>query len=196
MKKNRMFFFVLGLMISFVQCDSQYRKGPARFCESKNSKISKERNAFVSYYKAEPFEYQDSIFHMKLVFKEAFTEWIYWFDEKDNKYKRDTVIKSQQFIALYDTSQSLLGVIDTLFYTPPANPFPIKYWVINNPGHGAQSEGFYGFGFGPGRKNFSYGDTIVVPIVANTRYSDTTGKDYSNYSFGEIVFIRKLDTII
>lgn len=93
--------FVFALLLLCVQCDMNYRKGPARFWESGNSEQSKERGAFVSYYYAEPFEYQDSVFNMRLVFKEAFTERVYWYDDKEHKYKLDTIRKKQSFIAVY-----------------------------------------------------------------------------------------------
>lgn len=189
MKISRTIILAL-LIVVLIQCDVPSKKWPAKFCESKTSEISKKRKVFVSYYEAAPFEYQDSIFKMKLVFKEVYTEWVYWYDEKDKKFKRDTMFNSQQFIAIYDTSQTILGEIDTQFYAQSA-PFPIKYWAIENPGHGAQSEGFYGFGFYPWDKNCLYGDTIIIPITASFRYKDIARKDISNVSFGKIVFVRK-----
>lgn len=195
MNKRNKLKLLLAFALPFlcVQCDINYRKGPTRFCESRNSEVSKDRGAFVSYYYAEPFEYQDSVFNMRLVFEEAFTEWGYWYDEEEHKYKLDTIWKKQSFIAVYDTMQTILDEIDTRFYSTPAAPIPIpiKYWVIRNPGSGHTGEGFKGFSFGPG----IYGDTVRVPIVANTRYSDTTGTNYSNHIFGSIVFVRKIDTI-
>ena len=45
-----------------------------RWWNTNSSKESKEKGVFVDYYNALPFEYSDSIFHVKLVFKEVYTE--------------------------------------------------------------------------------------------------------------------------
>ncbi len=102
---------LFGCVLNHVQ------KGTAKWWASNSSEESKERGVFVSYYEALPFEYEDSIFHIKLVFKEVYTEWEHWFEWKDTAltncmfWQNSETIKDQNLIAIYDTS-CLFGVTD------------------------------------------------------------------------------------
>lgn len=119
MKKNIniVIFIVICLLLTGcgLKNDSTYSKGTAKWWASNSSEESKERGVFVSYYEALPFEYEDSIFHMKLVFKEVYTEWYHWFEWKDTTLKNcmfwgnSKTFKDQQLIGIYDSS-CVLGI--------------------------------------------------------------------------------------
>ena len=73
---------VLGLLLS---CN--FRKGIAHWWSTNNSAESREKGVFVAYYDALPFEYEDSICHIKLVFDEVYVEWMHWYENSDKAMK-------------------------------------------------------------------------------------------------------------
>lgn len=113
--------FCLLLFGCVLNLGGSLQKGTAKWWASNSSEESKERGVFVSYYEALPFEYEDSIFHMKLVFKEVYTEWVHWFEWKDTALKdckfwnNSETLKDQQLIGIYDSSCAL-GVKDYYCY--------------------------------------------------------------------------------
>lgn len=110
---------VIAICMLFSGCkfigSSSLQKGTAKWWASNFSEESKERGVFVSYYEALPFEYEDSIFHIKLVFKEVYTEWDHWFEWKDTAltnclfWQNSETIKDQHLIGIYDSS-CVLGI--------------------------------------------------------------------------------------
>jgi len=92
------------------------RKGTAKWWSTHSSEESKERGVFVAYYDALPFEYEDSICHIKLVFNEVWVEWMHWYDYGDTAmehclyYENSETVKDQQLIGLYDTMQTIPGI--------------------------------------------------------------------------------------
>ena len=103
------------------QCVSNMQKGTAKWWASNSSEESKERGVFISYYEALPFEYEDSIFYMKLVFKEVYTEWEHWFEWKDTAltncqfWKNSETVKDQHLIGIFESS-CVLGIKDYYIY--------------------------------------------------------------------------------
>lgn len=92
------------------------KKGTAKWWHTHSSEESKRKNVFICYYKALPFEYQDSVFHVKLVFDEVYTEWCHWYENTDSLettclfYKNSETVKDQQLIGVYDTSKCIIGI--------------------------------------------------------------------------------------
>ena len=92
------------------------RKGTAKWWSTQSSSESKEKGVFVAYYDALPFEYEDSICHIKLVFDEIYVEWVHWYDYGDTAlehclyYLNSETIKDQQLIGIYDTTQCIPGI--------------------------------------------------------------------------------------
>lgn len=94
----------------------QLKKGTAKWWHTHSSDESKRKGLFVCYYEALPFEYEDSIFQMKLSFNEVYTEWWHWYDWPDTLekkclfYKNSKTIKAQQLIGVYNPSNTIIGV--------------------------------------------------------------------------------------
>lgn len=92
------------------------RKGTAKWWSTHSSAESKEKSVFVAYYDALPFEYEDSICHIKLVFDEIYVEWKHWYDYSDTAlehclyYQNSETVKDQQLIGIYDTMQCVPGI--------------------------------------------------------------------------------------
>ena len=115
MKKYYISLIIIVFCFLLNCCNSKIGKGTVKWWASNSSEESKERGVFVSYYEVLPFEYEDSIFHMKLVFKEVYTEWMHWFEWKDTALKNcmfwenSKTLKDQQLIGIYDSS-CVLGI--------------------------------------------------------------------------------------
>jgi hypothetical protein len=115
MKKYSIVLIIIVFCVLLNCCSFKTGKGTAKWWASNSSEESKERGVFVSYYEALPFEYEDSIFHMKLVFKEVYTEWFHWFEWNDTAlkncmfWKNSKTLKDQQLIGIYDSS-CVLGI--------------------------------------------------------------------------------------
>ncbi len=126
MKLKKIIVFIVICML-FSGCkfmdSSSLQKGTAKWWYSNSSEESKERGVFVSYYEALPFEYEDSILHIKLVFKEVYTEWNHWFEWKDTAltnclfWQNSETVKDQQLIGVFDTSCVLGCTIDGVIPT-------------------------------------------------------------------------------
>jgi len=92
------------------------KKGTAKWWHTHSSKESKSKGVFICSYYALPFEYEDSVFHVKLVFDEVYTEWCHWYENTDSiettclYYKNSETVKDQQLIGVYDTSKCMLGI--------------------------------------------------------------------------------------
>lgn len=185
-----------------------WQKGTAKWWSSNSSEESKERGVFVSYYEALPLEYEDSVLHIKLVFKEVYTEWVHWFEWKDTAltkclfWQNSETIKDQQLIGVFDSSCvlgcSINGVRPTFGeFSKIINPICDKdncskhdfldslsfhtYW---------NSEGswltFYFLGryeyiwhtTGVNALGGEFADTIKIPITSSLYYDEQCGYDH------------------
>lgn len=92
------------------------RKGTAKWSHTLSSNESKKKGVFVCYYDALPFEYEDSVFQMKLVFDEVYVEWCHWYQWPDTLqkrclyYKNSETVKGQQLVGIYNEDSSMLGL--------------------------------------------------------------------------------------
>ena len=197
--------FLISMVIynSCILSDDRKGGGFTEVC-SYTSEISKELGVFISYYDMlSPFEYMDSIFYVKLVFNEVFTETTYTGrSEIVPRYDSAGVpFFRQSLVAVIDTSISKIEyfkgedyaskypklkfdhgwnhlqyknaiLVDQLFYKEP---------VLSPPYY----EGCGGIP-----------DTLKIEVSAYTTYKKICGiPDSVNVIFGEVVFIKRKDTI-
>ena len=197
--------FLISMVIynSCILSDDRKGGGFTEVC-SYTSEISKELGVFISYYDMlSPFEYMDSIFYVKLAFNEVFTETTYT-GRREIVPRYDSAgvpFFRQSLVAVIDTSISKIEyfkgedyaskypklkfdhgwnhlqyknaiLVDQLFYKEP---------VLSPPYY----EGCGGIP-----------DTLKIEVSAYTTYKKICGiPDSVNVIFGEVVFIKRKDTI-
>lgn len=181
MNRFLIYYFTIILVICF-SCSSCINKGHLREWDYTTSpKESKERNVFSKYYVAEPFEYEDSIFSMKIVFKEIYAEYWHWFDSEHSQWKHTN---HPYLVAIIDTAQSfMIDKLDTCgnicgyetrgqkYYREEVSCIikNEKYWII--------------------QPNAQLTDTFELPICSAPIYSSAIQHDTPfRASFGKIVF--------
>ena len=104
---SKRFFIIMSVLCISFSIKSCERKGGG-FTEtcSYDSEMSKEYGVFISYYDLLfPFEYQDSIFYVKLAFNEVFAETAYTY--------RLEIVPRYDSAGIPFFRQSLVAVIDT-----------------------------------------------------------------------------------
>lgn len=188
-------------------------KGLAKWWNTNSSKESKEKGVFVAYYDALPFEYSDSIFHVKLVFKEVYTEWNHWYDTRIDTamenvcfYNNSETVKDQQLIAIFDTINSGMGytgivVRDTMYHYGKRCPYIYrrKYWdfLVGGDLWGNYTLSRYYYVWRTTGINMLCGefeDTIRIPIHSLPYYDSICGID-KHVNFGDLIFVRRKDSI-
>ena len=179
--------------------------------ETDSSDESKEKGVFVEYYDALPFEYSDSIFHVNLVFKEAYIEWMHEYDISTDSamenvlfYKNSSTTKSQQLIAVYDTINSDMGYTGVVKNDSAYdgrwrfNKYRKKYWTFDV-GHdrwGNYNVTLFNYEYDVKKMKLVTGlfdDTIRIPIRSLSYYDSVCGLD-KTVKFGELVFVRRKDS--
>ena len=180
---NKLFFYFTIILVVCFSCSSCINnKGHLKEWDyTISSKESKERNVFSKYYVAEPFEYEDSIFSVKLVFKEVYAEYWHWYDREHSQWKQTNHL---YLVAIIDTTQSFM--IDKLdscsnicgYETRGQKYYKEivsckieneKYWII--------------------QPNAQLTDTFELPICSTPAYSSAIQHDIPfSASFGKIVF--------
>ena len=189
------------------------KRKEVRWWNTNSSKESKEKGVFVDYYNALPFEYSDSIFYVKLVFKEVYTEWMHWYDTEidtamDNVlfYKNSATRKDQQLIAIYDTVKSEFGYTGEIVedssctYLAVPHKYLKRYWDF---GKGKDLRGLDNYRITRFKYDVNlsdinmlvgeFPDTIRIPICSTKWYNSVCGSNKKIY-FGELVFVRRKDS--
>ncbi|MBR5777444.1 MAG: hypothetical protein IKY22_03130 [Bacteroidales bacterium] len=188
---------------------------------SRGSQISKSKGVFMNYYDMqEPFEYKDSIIYLKLVFNDVFSEITH--NKFDSAY---SVIDSsgnqyfpQTFIAVLDTvnseidwckepeiSKKMAGISRDLKFS-----FEKRY--VLRIGKQSINIGLISFNIWPPfigmprstpnidtYPSYLYEkipDTLKVEVCANYEYKKLCGLEKDKkIVFGEMVFVKRLDTV-
>ena len=104
MNKKRSLLLCVSIVILFDSCYQQLHKGPARWDGVYSVEQAIERGVFVGKYHTEPFEYEDSVFYLKLVFSNVYAVYWHWLDENDSTWKH---IDHTYLVAEVDTSRSI-----------------------------------------------------------------------------------------
>lgn len=103
---NRITSLLLCVSIVLL-CDSCYKKihkGPARWDEVSSVEQAIERGVYAGKFHTEPFEYEDSVFYLKLVFSDVYAVYWHWLDENDSTWKHTD---HTYLVAEIDTLQSI-----------------------------------------------------------------------------------------
>ena len=201
------------IFLGFVGC-SRFTKGSlAKWWKTESSEESRKKGIFVTYYEALPFEYSDSIFHVKLIFKEVYTEWEHWYNIKVDTsmenvlfYRNSETVKDQQLIAVFDTVNSDMGytgvvVKDTIYYNGMRRPntYRRKYWgfLVGGDLRGNYTLSRYHYVWRLMDINMPCGefeDTIRIPIHSLPYYDSICGID-KHVNFGNLIFVRRKESI-
>lgn len=188
--KSAKFIAILCSMTLF-QCCTITPKGPARWDISTNAMEAKQKEVFVNGYEAQMFYYKDSITEIRLVVKEAFTEWWHWYDRSQNKYLsslNSTTMAGQHLIVKLQKDSSCLAIhhYDSLLGSP------YLYW---EPEHkdGGLIVNEEGFSILPGSL-IQFGDTIIIPIKSSIFYQRAANlPDYPRTTFGNLILTKSTD---
>jgi len=200
--------FGISIMLSTMVGCFTYPKAITKYAKvwTESSDESKEKGIFVAHYDALPFEYSDSVFNIKLVFKEAYTEWEHCCSKGNvNFYKNSNVSRIQNLIAIFDTENSNMahiGIVDTnIVYangTKTLYLYNRKCWTFGVGGDKrgnynlSSSEYIYGI-TGVYMSCGAFDDTIRIPIRSLYYYEPICGND-KTVNFGELVFVRRKDS--
>ena len=179
-------FINLILLFTFVRCDTHYQKGPACYSNVSSMDQAKERGAFAGQYEAEPFEYEDSVFYCKIVFSNIYAVYSHWYDDEENIWKHN---KNKYLEMDIDTVQSY--GIDKFSFNRDSSWYNVeKYLTFETSCQAISFKHFY-FSNTNGLE-----DTLSVPVHSSCIYDDAIGENNCpRFSFGEIIFIRKIDIV-
>ena len=149
-------------------CSSCYHpihKGPARWDDAYNIEQARERGVLEGIYFAEPFEYDDSVFHLKLVFSEIYAVYWHWLDENDSTWKHTD---HTYLTAVVDTSLS--------YGLDKVNVCNGKHWS-NVKKYFTVNVSCFSFGTETNiidlRPNDKFSDSLQVPVEATVTYNRT-----------------------
>lgn len=173
--------FVSLLSVFFGSCYQQLHKGPARWDDVYSLEQAKDRGVFAGAYNCEPFEYEDSIFHLKLVFANAYAVYWHWYDEKDSIWKHTD---ERYIVAEIDTTLS----------------FGIDNMNANNNKHWSNAERYFSLivscltidtksNIFELRPNDDLTDTLCVPINATPKYKvESHRPEQETIIYGHLLF--------
>lgn len=178
--------FIILFSLFFGSCYQQFHKGPARWDDVYSIEQAKDRGVFAGAYNCEPFEYEDSIFHLKLAFANVYAVYWHWYDEKESLWKHTN---QRYIVAEIDTTLSLgldkKGSSNKKHWSNVSHYFRLKVSCVSI---GTESNTF------DLQPNAIFTDTLCVPIEATPKYKLVSHRpEQKNIVFGYLIFKRAED---
>lgn len=174
-------YLLIVLLFLFSGCYQQLHKGPAQWSDVSDDKQAMERGVFAGYYDCVPFEYEDSVFSLKIVFSKTYSVYWHWYDNNDNVWKHTD---QKYLIAEIDTAHSFgIDKLNPNSYSHWSNA--IKYFKLTVSCCSIDTES----NIIDLRPNDSISDCLIVPIAATPKYYQITHKsEQQRLNYGQLIF--------
>lgn len=184
MKNNLLLIFCALILTINVGCNHDFHKGLARWDEVYSIEEARERDVLAGTYQAEPFEYEDSVFHLKLVFSNVYAVYWNWLDEEDSTWKHTD---HSYLIAEVDTSLSF--GLDKLDSSKRKHWYDAKKYFTLDVSCLCIDTMNNVIDFRP---NEYFSDSLIVPIKASVTYKKSTQRSEKEIiTIGRILFLKK-----
>ncbi len=184
MKKKQYHCSVIFFVFLLIGCYQSIHKGPAQWDDVYSMEQSIERGVFAGKYYSEPFEYEDSIFKLRLEFSRVYAVYWHWFDEKEKRWKH---INDTYIVVEVDTNRSV--GIDKLDPCRKRRWQDVKKYIVFDVSCNAIDTINNTIDFKP---NECFSDSLTIPITASCKYKRAKHQSEQDaIRFGRLIFKRE-----